>query len=117
MLATAYAPIGVSKENVRQAFATDMDHLMEAPKSNEVLLVCIDANASMGSRTHAKDRVLGPFGLQRVNAAVRSLYDHLDAKEISSAATFFPKAVYGSWRHPHSKQIHQLDHLLISRRN
>ena len=53
MLASAYAPIGVAKENVRQAFAVGMEHLMEAPSSNEVLLICIDANASLGSRTNA----------------------------------------------------------------
>ena len=80
VLSTAYAPIGVAKENVRNAFATDMDHLMEAPKSNEVLLICIDANASMGSRTHAKDPVLGPYGIERVNSAGRFLHDHLNAK-------------------------------------
>jgi hypothetical protein len=54
VLSTAYAPIGVAKENVRNAFATDMDHLMEAPKSSEVLLICIDANASVGSRTSSR---------------------------------------------------------------
>jgi hypothetical protein len=32
-----------------------------------------------------------------------------------SAASFFPKPTHGSWRHPRSKQLHQLDHLLISR--
>ena len=115
VLSTAYAPIGVAKENVRTAFATDMDHLMEAPKSNEVLLICIDANASMGSRTHAKDQVLGPYGIERVNSAGRALHDHLDAKGMCSAASFFPKPTHGSWRHPRSKQLHQLDHLLISR--
>jgi len=115
VLSTAYAPIGAAKENVRNAFATDMDHLMEAPKSNEVLLICIDANASMGSRTHAKDRVLGPYGIERVNSAGRALHDHLDAKGMCSAASFFPKPIHGSWRHPRSKQLHQLDHLLISR--
>ncbi len=52
MLSTAYALIAVAKENVLNAFATDMDHLMEAPKFNEVLLICINTNAAMGSRTH-----------------------------------------------------------------
>jgi hypothetical protein len=92
-----------------------MDHLMEAPKSNEVLLICIDANASIGTRTHAKDPVLGPYGIERVNSAGRSLYDHLNAKGMCSAASFFSKPVHGSWQHPRSKKVHQLDHLLIPR--
>jgi hypothetical protein len=32
-----------------------------------------------------------------------------------SAASFYPKPTHGTWRHPHSKQLHQLDHFLISR--
>ncbi len=88
---------------------------MEAPKSNEVLLICIDVNASMGSRTHAKDQVLGPYGIVRVNSAGRALHDHLHAKGVCSSAFFSPKPTHGSWRHPRSKQLHQLDHLLISR--
>ncbi len=84
MLATSYAPVGNEKEHIRPAFAEDMEHLMEAPKSNEVLLVCIDANASMGTRSvtlsHTQDRVLGPFGVDRVNSAGRELHDLLDSK-------------------------------------
>ena len=34
MFATAYSPIGAAKEDARQAFAADMEKLMEAPKSN-----------------------------------------------------------------------------------
>ena len=106
VLSTAYyAPMGVAKETVWNAFATDMDHLMEAPKSNEVLLICINADASMGSRTHAKDRVLGPYGIERVNSAGRALHEHLDAKGLCTAASIFPKPTHGSWRHPRSKQL------------
>jgi hypothetical protein len=32
-----------------------------------------------------------------------------------SAASYFSKPTHGSWRLPRSKQLHQLDHLLISR--
>ncbi len=115
VLATAYAPIGVAKESVRNTFSTDMDHLMEASKSNEVLLICIDANASLGTGTHAnlKDQVLDPYGIDRVNSAGRSQYNFLDANGMCSAASFYPKKIYDSWRHQRSKQLHQLDHLLI----
>ncbi len=75
MLATSYPPVGNAKEHIRHAFTEDMEHIMEAPKigpkSNEVLLVCIDANASMGTRSHIQDRVLGPFSVDKVNSAGR----------------------------------------------
>ncbi len=57
VLATSYAPVGNAKEHIRHAFAEDMERLMEVPKSNEVLLDCIDANASMGTRSLLKSRV------------------------------------------------------------
>jgi hypothetical protein len=88
---------------------------MEAPKSNEVLLICIDANASLDTRTHAHDRVIGPFGVDRVNSAGRELHDLLNSKGLCSATTFFKKSAYGIWRHPRSKNAHQLDHVLLPR--
>ena len=115
MLETSYAPVGNAKEDIRHAFAEDMEHLMEAPKSNEVLLVCIDANASMGTRSHPQDLVLGPFGVNRVNSAGRELHDLLDSKRLCSATTFFSKPAYGTWRHPRSRNRFQLDHVLIPR--
>ena len=60
MLAASCAPVGNAKEHLRHAFAEGMEHLMEALKSNEVPLVCFDANASMGTRSRLQDRVLGP---------------------------------------------------------
>ena len=67
----------------------------------------------MGTRSHVQDRVLGPFGEDRVNSASRELHDLLDSKRLCSAATFFAKPVYGTWRHPRSKNRFQLDHVLI----
>lgn len=90
---------------------------MEAPKSNEVLLICIDANASMGSRVDRHDQVLGPFGVDHINDAGRALHDLLDSKGICSATTFFQKPNYATWRNPRSKKGHQLDHFLIPQRD
>ncbi len=59
--------------------------------------------------------MLGPFGEDRVNSAGRELHDLLDSNGLCSAATFFAKPAYGTWRHPRSKIAHQLDHLLVPR--
>ncbi len=48
-----------------------------------------------------------------MNSAGRELHDLLDSKRLCSAATFFAKPVYGTWRHPRSKNRFQLDHVLI----
>ncbi len=83
----------------------------EAPKSNEVILICIDA---MGSRTHAKDQVLGPFIFECVNSAGWSIHDHLDAEGICSDQNQLqlehvfrsPFTVPGDTR---AASVHQLD--------
>ena len=59
------------------------------------------------------NQVLGPFGVNYVNDAGRALFDLLDSKGICSAATFFEKPVYATWRNPRSKKGHQLYHVLI----
>jgi len=119
VLVSAYAPIGAAKESIRQDFATELERCMEAPKSNEVLLICINANASMGSRLYLDrhDQVLGPFGINYINSAGRALHDLLDSKDICSATTFFQKPRYATWRNPRSKKEHQLDHFLINRKD
>ena len=58
MLASPSVPIGVAKENVRQAFTAFHGDLI----SNEVLLFCTDSdsNASLlvGPHSHAQDPML-----------------------------------------------------------
>jgi hypothetical protein len=116
---SAYAPIGAAKETIRQEFAAELERCMDAPKSNEVLLICIDTNTSMGVQSQAdrNNQVLGPFGVNYVNDAGRALFDLLDSKGICSAATFFEKPAYATWRNPRSKKGHQLDHVLIPRKD
>ena len=69
------------------------------------------------AHVHTQDRVLGPFGVDRVNSAGRELHDLLvqvlDSKRLCLAATFFAKPACGTWRHPRSKNRFQLDHVLI----
>ena len=88
---------------------------MDSPKSNEVLLICIDTNTSMGVQSQAgrNNQVLGLFGVNCVNDAGRVLFDLLNSKGICSAATFFKKPAYATWRNPRSRKCHELHHVLI----
>ena len=72
---------------------------------------CGELDASCIERMGA----LGPFGLSRVNAAGRRLRCFLETNERASLTTFFQKRHYGTWMHPASKCMHQLDHFIISR--
>ena len=46
-----------------------------------------------------------------------ALFDLLDSKGICSAAIFFEKPAYATWRNPRRKKGHQLDHVLIPRKD
>ena len=69
---------------------------MDASNANEVLLIGLAANASMGLRRHALDRVLGLFGIDHINATGRELelYDLLISKAFCSVATLFMQSNY-----------------------
>ena len=88
---SAYAPIEAAKESICQDFATEIEPCTKASKFNEVLLVCMDANTSVGSRIDKHDQVLGPFGVNYTNVVGRALHDFLDTKGIYSATTLFQK--------------------------
>ena len=95
---------------------------MDAPKSNEVLPIYIETNTSMGVRLRSQpdrnNQVLCLFGVNYVDDEGRVLFasDLLDSKGMCSAATFFEKSAYATWRNPRSKKGYQLDHVLIPRK-
>ena len=66
-------PVGNAKVHILHAFTEGMELLMEAPKSNEILLVCIDANASMGTRSHTQDRVTFDSSIWSFRRGLREL--------------------------------------------
>ena len=92
-----------------------------------VLVVCTDANASIGRGTldlssnlaatalSARNDVVGPFGLDHINASGHRLRSFLELHQLASLASFFRKPHYGTWLHPRSKRLHQLDHIFTSR--
>ena len=93
-------------------------------RPGDIILFGADTNSSMGfcelhasAHTAEHSGALGPFGLPRVNAAGRRLRCFLETNELASLTTFFQKRFYGTWMHPASKGMHQLDHFIISRRD
>jgi hypothetical protein len=77
MLASAYAPISVTKENFRQTFIVNMEYLMKIPDSNEVLLICIDATASFGRISlilSCTESSAGLFGINSVGRKIAARY-------------------------------------------
>ena len=57
---------------------------------------------------------VGPFGLKHMNAAGRRLRTYMEVHELTSLASHFRKPWYGTWLHPCSKKLHQLDHMIVT---
>jgi hypothetical protein len=77
-----------------------MDHLMEAANLCKIQRSSPDLFRSQhfNGISHSREgSSLGPFGIEIVNSAGRSLHGHFDAKGMCSADSFFPKPTYGSW--------------------
>lgn len=113
---SAYAPVSSTSQKVRDEYLDDLQRCIMSCNDDEVLIVATDANASMGTRTSAKDQVLGPFGISKQNAAGHLFRDFCETMNLCSATTFFSKRSYTTWRHMRSKFPYQLDHFLVRRK-
>ena len=57
----------------------------------------------------------GPFGLSHVNAAGRRMRTFLSTNDLIATSTHFKKRNYGTWQHPRSGKMHQIDHIITAR--
>jgi hypothetical protein len=116
-LVSSYAPTSdatvVEWDTYYSALATAVARM----PSGYVLVICSDANASIGRATPDSNRngAVGPHGLDHVNASGRRLRSFLELHQLAALASFFWKRHYGTWMHPRSKLLHQLDHIFVAR--
>ena len=65
----AYFAIGAASHSVRQEFYLQFAQWIASCLADEVLLIAADTNSSMGTRSYARDGILGPFGIKYCNEA------------------------------------------------
>ena len=58
---------------------------------------------------------IGSFGLSHMNESGRRFASHLTINNLVAATTCFRKRNYGTWIHPRSKSIHQIDHFITGK--
>lgn len=127
LLVSAYAPVSTASDEDWEEYYDTLSRAICRGKQlapGALVLIGSDANASIGRdtlvATPERDsaglgEAVGPHGLDRINASNRRLRSFLETEELASLASFFHKPYYGTWQHPCSKDMHQLDHFLISR--
>ena len=132
-LGSAYAPTTQAPTAERETFYEGME--LDKVPSDGILVVGIDANASVGVRGKQVTRegaptwrrreegtvgAIGPAGLPHTNQAGREFVAWLEASALCLADSFFPRRGrvedrhVGTWMHPQSGRHYVLDHFITN---
>ena len=120
LFGSCYAPVSSASTDVWDAYYADVTQLLSHQHAGDVVVLCTDGNASIGcgqldGSTRTRSSSVGPFGLPHLNNSGRRLRCFLETNALASLASFYRKPYYGTWMHPASRKMHQLDHLVVSR--
>jgi hypothetical protein len=122
-IVSAYAPDSSRPQIEKDNFTEQLQCCFDACDEEEIMIVGMDCNASIGIRSKhdednvGKDRVRGQYGVNYENIAGKELHALLGVNELAAATTFFKKRDYATWFHPASKKGHQIDHIIIRQRD
>ena len=117
-LISAYAPIGSADNNVWNDFFVSLDQCIARKQRSDILLIGADTNSSMGYKENTDNLAinqhpLGNFGLRHSNNSGERFANYLAVNNLLALCTFFRKPQYGTWLHPRSKLLHQIDHFIV----
>ena len=118
---SGYAPVSTASDAEWDAYYDTLSCAISRARPGDTVIIGTDANASIGrgrldgSRGDTRAGGVGPHGLAHINESGRRMRSFLETHALASLASFFRKKHYGTWQHPRSKMMHQLDHILVSR--
>ena len=121
LLISGYAPVSTASVEEWDRYYTSLSSAMARAHTGDVIIIGTDSNASIGrgclDGSCSDDRVgaVGPHGLAHINNSGRRLRSFIETHALASLASFYRKRHYGTWQHPRSKLMHQLDQMLVSR--
>ena len=122
-LVSAYAPVSSESDAVWDRYYDQLDTCISRRLANDILIIGTDSNASIGVKSSvngtegANSGYSGPVGLHglpHVNDSGRRLQNYLSTNTLFAATTSFKKRNYGTWQHPRSGKLHQIDHFVVS---
>ena len=113
-LVSAYAPVSSEPDNVWEDYYDRLDKCIQRRRRDDILIIGTDSNSSIGTSSIGHRGPVGQFGLSHVNAAGRRFRAYLATSNFVAASTCFKKRNYGTWQHPRSKLMHQIDHFIVT---
>ena len=119
-LVSAYAPVSSEPDNIWDNYYNQLDQCIQRRRRDDILIIGTDSNSSIGTAISVDDQhnsfrgPVGKFGLSHVNDAGRRFRAYLATSNLVAALTCLKKLKYGTWKHPRSKLMHQIDHFIVT---
>ena len=114
-LVSMYSPVGNSPDNVWDDYFDRVSACLNQKRDSDLLVIGCDCNSSMGTNDNGIDSSLGRYGIQYVNDSGKRFLSFLSTNNLKVATTCFKKKQYATWIHPRSKNLHQIDHMIVNR--
>lgn len=111
---SAYAPVGNAPEHTWNEFLINLTTCLSRKRNDDILVIGCDCNSSMGVNCSKESSPLGNFGIPYVNDSGKRMLSYLAIQELKVVTTCFKKKKYGTWMHPRSKNLHQIDHMFVN---
>ena len=120
LLISGYAPVSTASEAEWIAYYSDVALALSHRHTGDVVVWGTDGNGSIGRGSigqcdDERTSAVGPYGIAHINHSGRRLRTFLETNELAALSSFFRKPYYGTWLHPRSKRMHQLDQVIVSR--
>ena len=123
---SAYAPQSKDSDEVWNSFYASLEQGLARKKTEDMLMLRIDANASLGIGVHRGD-ACGRYGNSRVSEAGRNFRMFLEQRGLVSLASFFRKGKvrygkgkrkpYNTWKEIGGNRSYQIDHMITEEAN
>ena len=110
-LVATYQPLWGCKPLKYKTYSEEMEALI-LKHSKKCLIVGGEFNATVGEKWDLDDAA-GPYGLNRTNAAGRSLVERSHARNLACENSFSCHDNGGAWKCPNRKTRHELDGFLL----
>ena len=116
-LISVYAHTLYTDEQIKDTFYEKLNLVVNKLPKNDQLVILGDFNARVGSDHDSWAPCLGHFGFGRMNSNGQRLLEFCHKQNLCVTNSFFKTKWQHkvSWRHPRSKNWHQLDLILVRR--
>ena len=115
---SAYAPTLLASDEDEEEFYQQLSDLLSSIPADHDIALLGDFNARIEADADSWTSVIGLFGVGKINKNRECLLQLCSLFNLSVASSFFKSSLRSkvTWMHPRSRRWHQLDYVIIRRR-